>query len=97
MPGKLTYFDLGGRAEGIRSMLHHAGHQYEDCRKSFPEWATYKAETPMGSMPLWEEDGFTTVSSSAILRVLGVRLGYYSDNHLTAYKIDSIVEYIESM
>ena len=32
MPGKLTYFDFGGRAFPIRAMLHHANFQYEDNR-----------------------------------------------------------------
>ena len=30
MPGKLTYYNLGGRAEGIRAMLAHANFDYED-------------------------------------------------------------------
>ena len=59
------------------------------------EWGPYKASTPMGSIPIWEEDGFTSCNSSAILRILGIRLGYYSEDHLIAYKIDSIVEYME--
>ena len=33
MPGgKLTYFPVGGRAEGIRAMLAYADFKYEDNR-----------------------------------------------------------------
>ena len=44
MPGKLTYFQLGGRAEGIRALLGHAGFQYEDARLTFDEFgSSFKA------------------------------------------------------
>ena len=42
MPGKLTYFDVGGRAEGIRSMLSHASFDYTDCRLTFAEFGALK-------------------------------------------------------
>ena len=35
MPGKLTYYPLGGRAEAIRAMLAHKGFDYDDNRASF--------------------------------------------------------------
>ena len=34
MPGRLLYFEIGGRAEGIRAMLAHANFEYEDARQS---------------------------------------------------------------
>ena len=46
-------------------------------------------------MPIWEEDGFTIVQSSAILRVLGIRYGYYSEDPMTCWACDSIVDYLE--
>ena len=61
MPGKLTYFDLGGRAEGIRALLFHANFQYEDCRINFEEWASFRESTPLGSLPIWDEDGVRTI------------------------------------
>ena len=51
----------------------------------------------MGSIPVWEEDGLETVQSSAILRMLGIRLGYYTDQPHVAYEIDSIIEFIEGV
>ena len=36
MPGKLTYFGVGGRAESIRSMIaHKGGFDFEDERVTF--------------------------------------------------------------
>ena len=36
MPGKLTFFSVGGRAESIRAMIaHKGGFDYEDNRISF--------------------------------------------------------------
>ena len=80
MPGKLTYFDMNGRAEAIRNLLCHANFDYDDNRLSFDQFGDMKAAEhfPLGCVPIWEEDGFKMVQSSAILRMLGIRLGYYS-------------------
>merc|ERR1712051_375644 len=96
-PGKFTYFDLNGRGEPHRSLMSHAGFAYEDNRIQQADWPAFKPETPLGGMPLWEEDGFTMCQNNAILRMLGVRLGYYPDNHLTAYHCDSIVDFCEDL
>ena len=99
MPGKLYYFDLGGRAEGIRALLGHANFQYEDARQTKEEFGQKKAEGfwPLGSMPVWEEDGFKMCQSSAVLRMLGIRLGYYSEDPMTCWAIDSIVDFVEDL
>lgn len=59
---KLTYFDIGGRAEAIRALLAHAGFMYEDNRITFEHAAELKHSgyAPMGNFPLWEEDGLVT-------------------------------------
>lgn len=97
MPGTLQYFDLGGRAEAIRALLGHARFQYEDVRMSFEQFGAKKqsGELPLGSAPVWIEDGHTVCQSSAILRMLGIRLGYYTDDPMTAWAIDSLVDFVE--
>ena len=97
MPGKLYYFDLYGRAEGIRAMLGHANFDYEDTRLTVEEFGAKKAEgfLPLGSAPVWEEDGEVYCQSSCILRFLGIRLGYYSDDPMKIWAIDSIVDFME--
>ena len=99
MPGKLTYFEVEGRACSIRLMLSHANFQYEDCRLSMQDFGAQKAAGafPLGSMPVWEEDGFKMCQSSAILRMLAIRTGYYSDDPLTCWAIDSLVDFAEDM
>ena len=97
MPGKLYYFDLGGRAEGIRAMLGHGNFQYEDVRLT-PEQFGEKKQSgffPLGSAPVWEEDGEVYCQSSAIYRFLGIRMGYYSSDPMTIWQIDSIVDFVE--
>ena len=64
MPGKLTYFDLGGRAEAIRAMLKHANFEYEDDRVSILQFNKIKKDPtilPFAVMPVWVEDNFTTI------------------------------------
>ena len=79
--GKLTYFDLAGRAESIRIALSLAGCQHEDERLSFPQFGEMKAagRFPMGSAPIWTEpDGEIFVGSGPILRMVGNRFGMFS-------------------
>lgn len=96
---KLSYFPLGGRAEAIRTLLAHANFQYEDHQIMFPDLPAVKATglLPFDAMPIWEEDGFVMCQSSAILRMLGIRFGYYTDDPMVAYKIDSIVDFAEDL
>lgn len=99
MPGKLIYFDLGGRAEGIRMLLSHAGHEYEDCNVTYETFSNMRAdnELPLGSLPVWEEEGYSMVQSSSILRMLGIRLDYYATDDIQCWAIDSIVDFIEGL
>ena len=99
MPGKLYYFEVDGRAGGIRAMLAHANVNFIDARQSFPAFNQLKASgfLPLGSMPVWEEDGFKMCQSSAILRMLGLRYGYYSNDSMTAWAIDSLVDFMEDL
>ena len=59
MPGKLIYFEMGGRSEGIRAMLAHANFDFVDERLDFTAFGALKASgvLPLGSLPVWEEDG----------------------------------------
>ena len=97
VPGKLTYFDFGGRAEPIRMMLAHAGVEYEDHRIQVADWGPMKEAkfAEMGGLPVWTEDGVQICQSNAILRMLGMRHGYYTQDPLTAGRIDSLCDWIE--
>ena len=48
-------------------------------------------------MPVWNEDGFTMCQSSAILRMLGMRYGYYSEDAMECWAIDSMVDFAEGL
>ena len=97
VPGKLYYFEVEGRACGIRMLLAHANVNYVDARQSGEAFGALKKQgaLPLGSMPVWEENGFKMCQSSAILRMLGVRHGYYSQDPMTCWAIDSLVDFIE--
>ena len=97
MPGKLSYFDLNGRVDACRMALSHANFQYEDNRLSFEQFGAMKAggELPLGSAPIWEEDGFTMCQSNAILRMIGIRCGYYHTDPMICWAIDSMLDFHE--
>ena len=97
MPGKLHYYQMGGQSHSIRALLHLANFQYEDYRIPFAEFANHKDNYPFGEVPCWEEDGIMLNQSNAILRVLGIRLGYFTEDPMIAYNIDSLIEYMGGM
>ena len=66
---KLFYFDMPGRAELARIVLHVGGVEYEDVRfKDKQEWVeVYKPKSPTGQCPFLElDDGTLMCQSSAI-------------------------------
>ena len=101
MPGKLCYFGLGGRAESIRALIAHKGDfQFEDERVDFAKLGEWKASgyAPMGSLPIWDEDGLVIMQGNAIMRMLGIRFGgYYSEDPQIAYNIDSLMDFQEDI
>ena len=52
---------------------------------------------PLGGLPDWEEDGTVMPQSNAILRMLAIRLGYYSEDPMTCWQIDSMMDFCEDL
>jgi glutathione S-transferase len=77
----LTYFDLRGRAEPIRLMLHARGGDFEDRRIMDPEeWSRLKPTLPFGSLPLYETGELAIAQSHAIFRHLARSFGWLGSN-----------------
>ena len=80
---KLYYFDLPGRAEPIRLLLHHAKIPFQDVRIPFQDWGKLKncGKFTSGQLPILElENGEILSQSTAILYYLGMKHGYLSKN-----------------
>ena len=93
---KVHYFPLYGRAEPIRMLLAHAKVDFENVNHTFAELPALKAGGTLefGQLPVIEVDGKFLAQSGAILRYLGIRFGYYSEDAFTAWRIDSTIDSI---
>ena len=72
---KLTYFNVRGRGEVARLLLHHAGKKFEDYRLPLPfeeegraGWIELKPTLPWGTLPVMEYGGLVLGQSLAINR-----------------------------
>jgi glutathione S-transferase len=94
---KLYYFDIYGRAEGIRMLLTHAKAEFEDVRVNGESLAELKAagKLEFGQVPMLEHDGRHLVQSWSILRYLGKIHGYYPETSEEAWACDSVVDAVE--
>jgi len=99
MPGTLHYFDIHGRGDPIRALLCHAGVSFTDHRIPMEDFKSGAAEpfTVLGAFPVWEEDGIKMPSSNSILRFLGIRHGYYPEDPMCAYEVDSLMDFMEDL
>ena len=69
---RLTYFEMRGRAEAVRVLLHATQQAFEDCRVvTGDEWGELKPRLPFGGLPIFETGGVLLCESHAILRHLG--------------------------
>lgn len=69
----LTYFDAPGRAEPVRLAFALGGIRFNDVRLTQAEWATKKASSPNGQLPILEVEGVEYVESSAMRMYATVR------------------------
>ena len=108
---RLTYFgDIGGRGEPIRFVLKLANVDFEDdlFGAKSEEYASRKAKGDFnsnptklkgtgGGLPVYVEDGTLYYESNAILRMLGMKHGFYSTDPATAWEIDVCMEKVEQV
>jgi len=94
---KLSYFPLRSRAEPSRLLLTYGGIKFQDIRVTFDEWATVKATTPMGQLPVLEVDGVKLCQTTAIARYLAKEFGLAGKTHLDQAKCDMLLEGIQDM
>ena len=96
---KLYYFDIYGRAESCRMLLHHAKVEYENVLVNGDSMEDLKGSGKLefGQVPMLEtEDGKHLCQSWAILRFLGRKYGYYpEDDPEVTWKIDSTIDAVE--
>ena len=72
---KIYYFDGKGRAEVSRLVFVLTGNEFEDVRFNSEEWTNkFKAESPLGTAPFYEEGDVKIGGSLGIVR-------YVSDKH----------------
>eukprot|EP00347_Sterkiella_histriomuscorum_P016444 403353148 len=93
---KVHYFAGYGKAEAIRMLLTHAKANWEDVNYDHPFPAEVKESGMLefGQMPVVELNGKFYSQSQATLRALGKIHGYYPEDAYEAYKVDSILDYI---
>ena len=92
---RLTYFDMRGRAEAIRLLLHANRTEFEDRRiVSRDEWAVLRPTLPFGVLPIYESRGICLGESHAILRHLGRCLTSATQNESNAAELDVAQEAI---
>ena len=51
----------------------------------------------MGGLPVWEEDGLVVCQGNAIIRYIGMRHGYYSEDPEICFNIDSLMDFAEDI
>ena len=93
---KFTYCYLYGRGEASKLLLQHANVQFEDERITFEQWGALKGKAMGGALPnLKTEEGTIINESVASLRYLGARFGYYSNDPIQMWTIDSTIEAVQ--
>lgn len=92
---KLYYFDTPARGELPRQILVYLGIEFEDIRFTEEEWrSTYKALSPLGMSPFYEDGGVKIGGSIAISRYIAERNGLGGTNAMENAQLESHVDII---
>ncbi|CAG9320785.1 unnamed protein product [Blepharisma stoltei] len=93
------YFDLYGRAEVIRILLHYVGVPFTDHRVQFSEWPEVKVSglAEFGQLPVVDIDGLRLAQTRSIVRYLCQKYNLYTSNPQDIYWIESLCDLIDDM
>jgi len=110
---RLHYFNIRGRAELIRFILHFAKKNFEDVRHTKEEWGALKAKCvadcksdaacqfPLGQLPVMEfkKDGKSHYLSQSltIARAMANKFGLAGENPIEHARCDEIVDSINEL
>lgn len=94
---KLTYFDMGGRAEPVRIAFHAAGIDFDDVRIAFPEFMEKRAGLRFRCVPTLEIDGEVVTQSNAMCRYVGKMAGLYPEDDIQALYCDEALGAMEDL
>ena len=94
---KLLYFDLAGRGEVSRLLLHQAGVEFEDYRvKGKEEWPTLKKDMPFGQLPvlqIFTDEGTKVLAqSNTIARFIARSHGLAGKDSWESAQCDMLVD-----
>ena len=89
---RLTYFNGRGRAEVSRLIFAAVGQQFEDVRIEPNDWPTFKAQTPLGQMPVLEYEGVQLPQSLSIARFLAKQFQLAGRDNFEQAKVDAIAD-----
>ena len=92
-PVTLVYFDLRGRGELPRLILHAAGQQFKDSGDK----ASHEASLLFGQLPLLIDGDTKLVQSRAIVRYLAKRLGLCGKSESDEILCDQLFEGTEDI
>ena len=92
---KVYYFDTPGRAEIVRILLVYAGKEFDDIRFTREEWVkSYKAQSPLGMAPFYEEAGVKLGGSCAISRYIAEGNGLGGRTPFENAQLESYVDVV---
>lgn len=94
---KLTYFDMGGRAEPVRVCFHAAGVDFEDERISFQDFMERRESLRFNCVPTLQIDGNVVTQSNAMCRYVGKMAGLYPEDDLQALYCDEALGAVEDL
>jgi len=92
---KLVYFDLQGRGELTRLLLHAGNIDFEDFRFSFADWPKHKPNTPFGQVPLLFWDGEELGQSLAIHRFVARKVGLAGKSDMEFAQADMVLSHTD--
>ncbi|KAK3767837.1 hypothetical protein RRG08_018621 [Elysia crispata] len=94
---KLVYFNLRGRAECIRLLLHFANVEFEDRRIEFSDWAAERKDAPNQTLPYIEYHGKKYGEALPIARFLARKYRLLGNDELEQFESDILINQVDAL